>query len=150
MSDDRDLKRLFEAAREEDRPGTPPFESAWARARRRVEERSPGARPLPGWRLAAAAAALLVVAFLITVRHGREAAPVDVEREIALAREISEWQGPTTGLAALSGMEIRDEVPDLSLTSVPLPEDTGFSSAEGTEDQSRSGAKGAAPERDQR
>ena len=145
---DRRLRRLFEAARDGDRTGAPSFARTWEAARRRAGQRSPTLRrPAPLWGWATLAAAALVAVAFVTLRPGRDGRPDDLEREIALACEISAWEGPTSGLAALTTLPLLDEVPSLSLSSLALPGDTGLATAEDAEDASSAYSEGFPMER---
>jgi hypothetical protein len=147
--DDRDLRRLFDEAREADLRGAPPFRTTWELARRRAPRGPAGSRrPLFWLRWAGATAALAAAAVFVATRYAPRVAPIDLEREIALAQEISDWREPTAMLASLAGMEPLDEMPGLSLTSVGIPADTGFSSSHAMETQFTGGPGGAAPEGD--
>ena len=132
---DRELRRLFQVAREDDGAAAPSFARSWEAARRHAGRAAPAARrAVPRWGWATLAAAALVAVAFVTLRPGRDGRPDDLEREIALACEISAWEGPTSGLAALATLTLLDEVPSLSLSSLALPDDTGFATADKAED----------------
>jgi hypothetical protein len=145
---DRGLRRLFEAAREGDRAGAPSFARTWEAARRRAGQRSPATRrPAPLWGWATLAAAALVAVVVVTTRPSRPTLPAGLDAEIALACEISEWTGPTSGLAALAALPLLDDVSSLSLTSLALPGDEDFSTAEDSEGESSGNSQSIPGER---
>jgi hypothetical protein len=99
---DDDLRRLFEETRRSDEEKAPPF--------RRVLERDLSRRPSPGWTvrvLAAAAAAVMVIAVVISARS------LHRPQEISQAR-IETWKAPTDFLLEPSFTELFDSVPTLS------------------------------------
>jgi len=108
--DDRDLRDRFVRLRRHDAGRTPAF--------RAVLERS--SRPRVPLALAAAGLAAVVLAALLLARWPRTAPAHDVA--LAQARALSSWTAPTDGLLELSVLEIPDSLPNLSLTSLAIPE----------------------------
>jgi len=111
-ADDRDLRGRFAALRDEDAAGAPPFRAARARPR---ERRVPFALAAVGL------AAVVIVALLVATGPRR---PLSDDAAIAQARALSTWTAPTDDFLRLSGLEIPNSVPNLSLTSLALPEST--------------------------
>jgi len=113
--DDRDLRERFAALRDEDAANAP---SLMAVLRGRTI--GPGAvrsRWIPVAALASAAAVATAVLLRPGGRH-----ETSLDEAIAQAQSISSWTAPTDAWLTLSGFEIPDSVPSLSLSSVTLPE----------------------------
>jgi hypothetical protein len=123
-SDDRDLRERFAALRDEDAAGAPPL----SRVLRGRTVRPP-ARPARWIPVAAlvTAAAITVVVLVMTPRG----AEPSIEEAIARAQSISSWTAPTDEWLTLSGLEIPDSVPSLSLSSVTLPEEQDVATPQG-------------------
>ena len=112
MSDDRDLRSRFAALRDDDAAGAPSFGS--------VRSRGPAIRlPLA---LGAVGLTVAVVVGLYVASVGRR--PLSDDAALAQARALSGWTAPTDDFLELSGLEIPNSVPNLSLTSLALPEPT--------------------------
>ncbi len=120
IDDDRDLERLFQSVRRDDRQDTPSFVRTWHEARRRAAEPSRRHGGL-GVVLGAALATAMVVAVFVVVRGPRDRGPAFSEEDLRIARELSEWTAPSDGLVRLSGVRVSDDVPSLEFESVPLP-----------------------------
>ena len=123
-SDDRELREHFQGLRDEDTAGAPPFPGA-LRGRKGDSPTRPS-RFVPVAVLATAA----VVTAVLFVRFPRGADP-SVEAAVAQAKSLSSWTAPTDAWLTLSGLEIPNAVPSLSLSSVTLPEATPLATAPG-------------------
>lgn len=113
-SDERDLRDQFAALRDEEAASAPQF-SGVLRGRP-VQSAARPSRRIPVAMLATAA----VVAAVVLVTTSRRTEP-SMEEAIAQARSISSWTAPTDAWLTLSGLEIPNSVPSLSLSSVTLP-----------------------------
>jgi predicted membrane-bound mannosyltransferase len=119
---DREIARLFEAQRQADEASAPAFRELLARPRARRA-------PLEGWiwRPALAAAAVVVVAAVLTFhRPARPAPPANRTRtpESALpaaAAALAAWKAPTDFLLETPGADLLTRVPALVH---PAPETT--------------------------
>jgi hypothetical protein len=115
-NDDRDLRERFAELRDEDAAGAP----AISRVLRGVEA-SPTARPVRFIPVAALVlAAALTAAVLVLKPRGSEPT---IEEAIAQAQSMSSWTAATDEWLTLSGLEIPNTVPSLSLSSVTLPDE---------------------------
>ena len=114
-SDDRNLREKFAALRNEDAAGAPTLSSVL-----RGREAIPPALP-SRWLPVAALAAAAAVTAAVLVLNPRGAEP-SLDEAIAQAQSISSWTAPTDEWLTLSGLEIPNSVPSLSLSSVTLPE----------------------------
>ena len=115
--DDRRLREMFAALREEDRRAIPAFD-------RMLDTTPRGGRRLSAsawfWMEAAAfTAALMALLVFILPRHGQRPAPAD--DTMALARAIGAWEAPTDSLLEIALLKMPDTVPTMEFTSVPLP-----------------------------
>ena len=122
--DDRDLRERFTVLRDEDAAGAPPLSRVL-----RGREAKPPTRPsrwIPVAMLATAAAITAVV----LVKTPRGAQP-SIEEAIAQAQSISAWTAPTDEWLTLSGLEIPNSVPSLSLSSVTLPDEPDEATSQG-------------------
>ena len=119
MSDDRDLRSRFADLRGEDAAGAPAFGAVRSR---RPEKRLPFA-------LAAAGLAAVAVIALYLASGSRRSLSDDAA--LAQARALTGWTAPTDDFLELSGLEIPNSVPNLSLTSLALPELTTAATASG-------------------
>ena len=114
-NDDRELRERFAALRDEDAAGAPAFSDVLrGRTTSPTTRRS---RLIPIAVLAAAAVVTTVV--LVKPPGGGDGS---TEAAIAQAKALSSWTAPTDALLTLSGLEIPNTVPSLSLSSVTLPE----------------------------
>ena len=123
-NDDPDLRERFAALRDEDAASAPPLSRVL-----RGRTVGPPARPsrwIPVAMLATAAAITAVV--LVKTPRGAEPS---IEEAIAQAQSISSWTAPTDEWLTLSGLEIPNSVPSLSLSSVTLPEASTAATAQG-------------------
>jgi hypothetical protein len=123
-SDDRELREHFRALRDEDAASARPFSGAL-----RGLKWSSSTRPSRLIPVAVLATAAVVTAVLL-VRFPRGADP-SVEAAIAQAKSLSSWTAPTDDWLILSGLEIPNAVPSLSLSSVTLPEASPLATAPG-------------------
>ncbi len=123
-SDDRDLSERFAALRDEDAAGAPPLSSVLRG--REVKPASLPSRWLPATALATAAA----ISAIVLVLNPRGAEP-SLDEAIAQAQSISSWTAPTDEWLTLSGLEIPNSVPSLSLSSVTLPETSNVAIEQG-------------------
>ena len=114
-SDDRELREHFAALRDEDALSAPSLERVL-----RGRTVLPSARPAR-WIPVAVLATAAVVTAVVLVKSPRGADP-SIEAAIAQAKSLSSWTAPTDVWLTLSGLEIPDSVPSLSLSSVALPE----------------------------
>lgn len=107
MSNDPELRRRFEALKNDEQRLAPPF----ARLFRVSNTRAPGRFP----RLAAATALLLIlIAVPIAVRRWSDR----VERPPHTS--ISSWHAPTDFLLATPNAELLRSLPEIGTTSIPL------------------------------
>ena len=113
--DDRDFRERFAALRDEDAASAPPFSGVLYG--RRMSSPARRSRLIPVAVLAAAA----VVTAVVLVEPPRRG-DGSIEAVIAQAKALSSWTAPTDALLTLSGLEIPNAVPSLSLSSVTLPE----------------------------
>jgi len=119
-NDDQDLRKRFAALRDEDAAGAPPMA--------RVLQ-GPAVRPVRWVPVAAlVTAAALTAAVLVLKPRGAEPT---IEEAIAQAQSISSWTAPTDEWLTLSGLEIPNSVPSLSLSSVTLPEEQNAATTQG-------------------
>ena len=120
--DDRVLRDLFAALRQEDRRALPGFDRLLAEARKN-SRRSAGAQRGGRWLwVAAGAFAAVVVAVVLTqVLASRTPRPESLEATLALARAMDAWEAPTDAVLEIALLKIPDSVPTLEYTSVPLP-----------------------------
>ena len=123
-SDDRDLRERFAALRDEDAAGAPPLSRVL-----RVRTVRPPARPAR-WIPVAALVTAAALTAVVLVLKSRGAEP-SIEEAIAQAQSISSWTAPTDEWLTLSGLEIPNSVPSLSLSSVTLPEAPTAATAQG-------------------
>ena len=109
------LREFFRQAHADDRP--PSFSAV-------VESRRP-VRRAALWRPAAALAAVLLaaiaVAWLMPSLSGPGAASLTEEEQLALARELSGWQGPLDFLLETPGREVLFAAPSLELDLLMIP-----------------------------
>ena len=122
--DDLDLRERFAALRAGDAANAPSLASLL-----RARTDGPGvsrARWIPVAALVSAAALTTVALLGPAVRY--EPSPDDA---IAQAQELGSWTAPTDEWLTLSGLEIPDSVPSLSLSSVTLPETSTDAAAQG-------------------
>jgi hypothetical protein len=113
--DDRDVRERFAALRDEDAASAPPFSGV-------LRGRTMGS-PLPRSRLipvtVLATAAIVTAVVLVAIPRG---ADLSIDAAIVQAKSLSSWTAPTDAWLTLSGLEIPNSVPSLSLSSVALPE----------------------------
>jgi hypothetical protein len=114
-SDDRELRERFAALRDEDAAGAPAFSEVL-----RGRTTSPATRRSRLIPVAVLAAAAVVTAVVLVKPPGRGDGSIDAA--IAQAKSLSSWSAPTDAWLTLSGLEIPNTVPSLSLSSVTLPE----------------------------
>ena len=98
--DDHHVKQAFEALRQEDAAGTPPFAATIAAARARRTAR-------PRRRALGLAAAVILVVAVVVISLRRERDGVRLEIDLATVR----WQAPTDFLLNLPGDELLRSVP---------------------------------------
>jgi hypothetical protein len=123
-NDDRDLRERFAALRNEDAAGAPSLSRVL-----RGREASPPASPARWIPVAAlVTAAALTAAVLVLKPRGSEPT---IEEAIAQAQSMSSWTAPTDEWLTLSGLEIPDTVPSLSLSSVTLPDEQSVTTSQG-------------------
>jgi hypothetical protein len=123
-NDDRDLRARFAALRNEDAAGAPPLLRVL-----RGRDATPLART-PRWFPVAALVTAAALTAVVLVLKSRGAEPT-IEEAIAQAASISSWTAPTDDWLTLSGLEIPNTVPSLSLSSVTLPEEPTGATAQG-------------------
>ena len=112
---DRELLERFAALRDEDAASAPSFSgSLHGRTTRPPARRS---RFIPVAMLATATAVTAVV--LAVLPRGTDRS---IDDAIAQAKSLSSWTAPTDAWLTLSGLEIPNSVPSLSMSSVALPE----------------------------
>ena len=121
--DDRDLREMFDALRDEDANRTPAFGALLAEARVRQAPRPRAVRRLA---LAAGVAGVAIAAILVFRPASRE---ISDDEALAMAQTLASWSAPTDTLASLSGVQIPGTVPGLELTSIALPEETATDAA---------------------
>jgi len=123
-NDDRDLREEFAALRHEDAASAPPL-SCVLRGRT-------AAPPKHSSRLIsiAALATAAAITAVVLVKTPRGSAP-SIEEAIAQAQSISSWTAPTDAWLTLSGLEIPNSVPSISLSSVTLPQESTAATAQG-------------------
>ena len=124
QSDDLELRKRFAALRHEDAAHAPSLASVLrgrtgAPAVRR-------ARWIPVAALVSAAALTTVLLLGPAIRR-----EPSLEEAIAQAQEFDSWTAPTDEWLTLSGLEIPDSVPSLSLSSVTLPGTSTDAASEG-------------------
>jgi len=119
-NDYRDLRERFAALRDEDAAGAPPIARVLC---------GPAARPVRWVPVAALVTAAAMTAAVLVLRS-RGAEP-SIEEAIAQARSISSWTAPTDEWLTLSGLEIPNSVPSLSLSSVALPDEQHVATSQG-------------------
>lgn len=110
---DRDLREAFESVREDDRRRAPAFDDV-------VTAKAPPNAAPAAWALVATACAL-AIAIVAWRGLGRPAEP-SLEDSLAMATAISSWSAPTDEFAALTGAGIREGIPDLTFSTLTLPE----------------------------
>jgi hypothetical protein len=79
--------------------------------------------------LGALVTAAVLTAALLVLRP-REPGP-SIEEAIAQAQSMSAWSAPTDEWLTLSGLEIPNAVPSLSLSSVTLPDEPDEATSQG-------------------
>jgi hypothetical protein len=124
LDDDRDLRLRFEALRDADAASTPAME----RVLRGHTVPAPSRRAL--WAPLAALLALASITAVVVMRAPLGAAP-SMDAVVAQARSLSSWTAPTDDFLTLSGLEIPNSVPSLSLSSVALPDATTAATSAG-------------------
>jgi len=122
--DDRDLSERFTVLRDEDAAGAPPLSRVL-----RGREAKPPAHPARWIPVAALVTAAALTAVVLVLKP-RGAEPT-IEEAIAQAQSISSWTAPTDEWLTLSGLEIPNSVPSLSLSSVTLPEEQNAATPQG-------------------
>ncbi len=115
---EKDIRERFATLRDEDAADVPPLTRVL-----RGRQAKPPARPAR-WIPAAALFAAAAITAVVLVLQPRGAEP-SIEEAIAEAQLISSWTAPTDEWLTLSGLEIPNSVPSLSLSSVTLPEEHG-------------------------
>ena len=124
LNDDRELRGRFAALRDEDAASAPTFSEVL-----RGRTTSSPARRSRLIAVAVVAAAAVVTALLLVNPPRR--GDGSTEAAIAQATALSSWAAPTDVLLTLSGLEIPNAVPSLSLSSVTLPEASATATTEG-------------------
>ena len=122
--DERELREQFVALRDEDAASAPSF-SGVLRGRTTASS-ARRSRLIPGAVLATAAIVTAVV--LAVLPRGADRS---LDAAIAQAKSLSSWNAPTDDWLTLSGLEIPNSVPSLSLSSVTLPEAPTAATAQG-------------------
>jgi hypothetical protein len=121
---DLDLRERFAALRDADAAGAPPLSRVMRGGASRPAARRPGWAPVAALATAAALTAIAIV------RTSRAPEP-SLDEAIVLAQAMSSWTAPTDEWLVLSGLEIPDSVPSLSLSSVTLPDDLDDATLQG-------------------
>jgi hypothetical protein len=114
-NDDRELRERFADLREEDAANAPVLSDLLCRRRASAPARR--FRFVPVAVLGAAAIVAAVV--LVALPRGADRS---IDAAIEQAKALSSWTAPTDSWLTLSGLEIPNSVPSLSLSSVTLPE----------------------------
>jgi hypothetical protein len=122
-NDDRELRDGFAALREEDAASAPAF-SELLRRTASVPARRVSFVPVA----VLGAAALVAAVALVALPRG---ADLSIDAAIAQAKSLSSWTAPTDSWLILSGLEIPDSVPSLTLSSVTLPETSAPAATQG-------------------
>jgi hypothetical protein len=122
--DDRELRRRFTALREHDAESAPGFSDLLRRESARAQARRIRAVPIAVLGAAAIASAVAIVLWNRGVDRSLDAA-------IEQAKALSSWTAPTDPWLTVSGLEIPNSVPTLSLSSVTLPEIPAPASTQG-------------------
>jgi hypothetical protein len=119
-NDNRDLRERFAALRDEDAAGAPSMASVL---------RGPTARPVRWVPVAVLVTAAAMTAAVLVLRPPGPG-PSN-EEAVAQAQSISDWTAPTDEWLTLSGLEIPNSVPSLSLSSVTLPDEPHEATSQG-------------------
>jgi hypothetical protein len=122
--DERELREHFAALRDEDAASAPAFPGVL----RRKAPSSPARRVRFVSIVVLGAAAAATAFLLVVLPRGPDRS---IEAAIAQAKSLSSWTAPTDRWLTLSGLEIPDSVPSLSLSSVTLPETSAPSTTAG-------------------
>ena len=123
-SNDRDLRERFATLRDEDAADVPPLSRVL-----RGREAIPPARPIRWIPVAALVTAAALTAIVLVLKP-RGAEP-SLDEAIAQAQSISSWTAPTDEWLTLTGFEIPNSVPSLSLSSVTLPDERDVATSQG-------------------
>jgi hypothetical protein len=122
--DDRELRVRFVALREHDAASAPDFSDVLLRL-----SASAPARRMRIAAIAALGAAAIVTAVALVART--RGVDRSLDAAIAQAQSLSSWTAPTDAWLTLSGLEIPNSVPTLSLSSVTLPETSAPAATQG-------------------
>lgn len=122
--DDRELRERFVALREHDAASAPGFSDLLRRRTSRAPARRMRIAPIA---VLGAAAIVTVVALVMWTRGVHRS----LDAAIAQAQSLSSWTAPTDAWLTLSGLEIPNSVPTLSLSSVTLPETSAPATTQG-------------------
>jgi hypothetical protein len=114
-NDDRDLRERFAALREHDAADAPGFSDLLRRAPASAPPRRMRFAPIA----VGGAAAIVTAVVLVRWPWGADRS---LDAAIEQAESLSSWSAPTDSWLTLSGLEIPNAVPTLSLSSVTLPE----------------------------
>jgi hypothetical protein len=123
-NNDRELRERFAALREDDAAGAPVFSELLRH--RKASAAARRSRFVPVAVLGAAAVVAAVVLVALPRRADRS-----IDAAIAQAKSLSSWTAPTDSWMTLSGLEIPDSVPSLTLSSVTLPESSAPAATQG-------------------
>ena len=121
--DDRELRDRFVALREHDAASAPGFSDLLRRRTSRAPARRMRIAPIA----VLGAAAIVTAVALVTTRGVHRS----LDTAIAQAQSLSSWTAPTDAWLTLSGLEIPNSVPTLSLSSVTLPETSAPATTQG-------------------
>jgi hypothetical protein len=122
--DDRELRVRFVALREHDAASAPHFSDVLLR----FSARAPARRMRIAAIAALGAAAIVTAVALVARTRGVDRS---LDAAIAQAQSLSSWTAPTDAWLTLSGLEIPNSVPTLSLSSVTLPETSAPAATQG-------------------
>ncbi len=113
--DDPDLREWFEALRDADAANPPALE-------RVLRDRAVTGPSHPGPRAPVAALAALAAVTAVVLMSSPFGTAPTVDDALAQAESLSTWTAATDEFLTVSGLEIPDSVPSLSLSSFALPD----------------------------
>jgi hypothetical protein len=122
-NDDRELRQRFAALREHDAASAPGFSDL---LRRRTASAPRGRMRFAPIAVGGLAAIVTAIALVHWVRGDRS-----IDTAIEQAKSLSSWTAPTDSWLTLSGLEIPNSVPTLSLSSVTLPQASAPAATQG-------------------
>jgi hypothetical protein len=123
-NDDRELREAFAALREDDAASAPVFSELLRRRTALAPAHRVSFVPVA----ALGTAALVAAVALLALPRGADRS---IDAAIAQAKSLSSWTAPTDSWLILSGLEIPDSVPSLTLSSVTLPESSAPAATQG-------------------